>query len=194
MELPPLHPILVNFTAGLVPASFALDLLGAWLKKDALRAAGWWTLLLAACLTPLTALAGWLWKRSMGDMDHWQMPIHMWLGISLAVLFILMAIWRGWLYYHSHSPGWAYASVAAVLLGALMFQGDLGGSMSFGRGIFISAGNEGGHSHGGDETDHHGGERSDTHSPSTEAGTQSVTQPAGGHEHSGHEHSASDAH
>lgn len=139
---PPFHPILVNFTAGLIPASFLLDLLGAWLKRDALRVSAWWTLLLAAALTPLTALAGWLWMRSMEHTGHWQMPIHMWLGISLAFLFVALAVWRGWMYRHGTAPGWLYALAAAVLLGALMYQGDLGGSMSFGRGIVISAGQE----------------------------------------------------
>jgi uncharacterized membrane protein len=135
----PFHPVLVNFTAALLPASFLFDLLGAWTKKPSLRAAGWYTLLLAAIITPFTALAGWLWLGSMGDMDHWQMPIHKWLGTSAAVLVILYACWRGWLYRHDRSPGWLYAIAALVLFAALLCQGDLGGSMTFDRGIVIKS-------------------------------------------------------
>jgi uncharacterized membrane protein len=134
----PFHPIFVNFTAALLPASFLFDLLAAWSKKDALRAAAWYTLLLAAIVTPITAAAGWLWMHSMGDMmDQWQMPIHKWLGTGAAALVILYAIWRGRLYSRGRSPGLLYALAALVLFAALLFQGDLGGSMSFGRGIVI---------------------------------------------------------
>lgn len=53
MELPPLHPILVNFTAALVPASFVSDVLGRFLRRESLRSAAWWMLLYAAIITPL---------------------------------------------------------------------------------------------------------------------------------------------
>jgi uncharacterized membrane protein len=133
----PYHPIFVNFTAALLPTSFLFDLLASWTKKEPLRAAAWYTLLLAAIITPITALAGWLWLRSMGDMGQWQMSIHKWLGTGAAVLVILYAIWRGRLYQRGQSPGLLYALAALVLFCALLFQGDLGGSMSFERGIVI---------------------------------------------------------
>src|SRR5437763_15573152 len=66
---PPLHPIFVNLTAGLFPASVLFDLLGRWLNRPSLRAAGGWTMLLVAIVTPLTALFGWLWLPSMGGME-----------------------------------------------------------------------------------------------------------------------------
>ena len=133
----PFHPIFVNFTAALLPASFLFDLLAASTKKEPLRAAAWYTLLLAAIVTPITAAAGWLWLHSMGDMGMWQMRIHKWLGTGAAVLVILYAIWRGRLYHRGRSPGVLYMLAALVLFAALLFQGDLGGSMSFERGIVI---------------------------------------------------------
>jgi uncharacterized membrane protein len=133
----PFHPIFVNFTAALLPTSFLFDLIGAWRKRESLRAAAWYTLLLAAVVTPITVLAGWLWLRSTGDMGHWQMSIHKWLGTGAAVLVILYAWWRGRLYRRGQSPGWLYALAALVLFAALLFQGELGGSMSFERGIVI---------------------------------------------------------
>jgi uncharacterized membrane protein len=134
----PFHPIFVNFTAALIPTSLVFDLLGAWTKKESLKAAGWWTLLLAACLTPITILFGWLWMKSMPDMGQWEMHYHKWLGTSLGVLFICLAIWRGFQFKRGRGPGWLYAIVAIVLLGGLMVQGDLGGAMSFERGIVIT--------------------------------------------------------
>src|SRR5262245_26273528 len=85
-ELPPLHPILVNFTAALVPASLASDLLGRFLKRESFFAAGFWTLVYAAAVTPLTAIAGWLWLRGMGDMGHSEMATHQWLGSAIALV------------------------------------------------------------------------------------------------------------
>jgi len=133
----PFHPIFVNFTAALLPASFLFDLLATMSKRESLRAAAWYTLLLAAIITPITAAAGWLWLKSMGDMNEWQMPIHKWLGTAAAALVILYACWRGWLYRRNRAPGWLYVLAALVLFGALLYQGDLGGSMSFDRGIVI---------------------------------------------------------
>jgi uncharacterized membrane protein len=136
----PFHPIFVNFTAALLPASFLFDLAAAISKRESLRAAAWYTLLLAAIVTPITALAGWLWLKSMGDMGDWQMPIHKWLGTAAAGLVILYACWRGWMYRSGRSPGLVYALAALVLFGALLYQGELGGSMSFQGGIVIKSG------------------------------------------------------
>ena len=109
----PFHPILVNFTAALIPVSLAADLLGAWTRKDALRATGVWTLLAAAVITPFTALAGWLWLASMEHAHGWQMPYHQWLGTAIAAAVIPVAIWRVWLCRRGRGPGWGYGLVGA---------------------------------------------------------------------------------
>lgn len=138
----PLHAALVNFTAGLLPASVLFDLLARALKRDVLLPVAWWTLLAAAVVTPFTAAAGWWWWWAGGSSpsehsDHWQMPIHQWLGTGLAVALAPVAVWRGRLYKKGERPGWAYAAVAAALLIAVVFQGELGGSMTFGRGLVL---------------------------------------------------------
>ncbi|HET9869594.1 MAG TPA: DUF2231 domain-containing protein, partial [bacterium] len=46
-----LHPILVNFTAALVPFSVAADAAARWRKDETLRHAAWWALLAAALIT-----------------------------------------------------------------------------------------------------------------------------------------------
>ncbi len=131
-NLPPLHPILVNFTAALVPVSLASDLLGRILRRGSLQAVGWWTLLYATIITPFTALAGWLWLRSMADMDHPEMAIHRWLGTALAAALVPLVLWRGWLYRRGSVPSIPYIVACAVFLAGLIYQADLGGTMSFG--------------------------------------------------------------
>ncbi len=132
MQLPPLHPILVNFTAALLPASFISDVLGRVLRRSSLTVAAWWMLLYAALITPLTAAAGWFWMRSMRDMDHWQMGAHKWLGISMAFLLIALVCWRWRFHRRAESPGWIYLVIAAVIIAGLVVQGHLGASMTFG--------------------------------------------------------------
>jgi uncharacterized membrane protein len=131
-NVPPLHPILVNFTAALLPVSLVSDLLGVILRKESLKFAGWWTLFYATVITPVTAAAGWYWMRTMGDMDHPEMSVHKWLGTALAVAFVAMAVWRWRIYRSSNTPGVLYLSVASSVVIALVLQGHLGGSMSFG--------------------------------------------------------------
>lgn len=131
MTLPPLHPILVNFTAALVPVSFVSDLLGRMLRKQSLHLTGWWSLCFAAIVTPFTVFAGWWWLRSMGGMDHWEMDIHKWLGTGLAAVFIMLVLWRARLHRRSLPPGAPYLIALGITVAALTFQGHLGGMMSF---------------------------------------------------------------
>lgn len=133
IALPPLHPILVNFTAALLPAAFLSDLLGKLLGKKSLTSAGWWMLLYGAVVTPLTALAGWLWLKDMGDMQRGEMLVHQWLGTSLALLFIPLTLWRWRLFRTDQTPGPLYLTVAGVVVAVLTLQGHLGGMMSFGE-------------------------------------------------------------
>ena len=196
----PLHPFLVNFTAGLVPISMLCDLLGVWLKKPSLLTAGWWTLLAAAVLTPFTAAAGWYWLLSLEHAAHWQLGYHQWLGISFAILLIPLTVWRGLLFKRERSPRWTYAAVAIVFFAALAVQGELGASMSFGRGIVIPA-EDATHGHGGaTEPDHptgmqHAGEPVAAPTPPTTTPDRDgvgvhvpATQPSPGAEKGGHEH------
>ena len=137
LQPPPLHPILVNLTAGLIPAAVGFDLLGRWLGRASLTSAGWWITLLAAVVTPFTALAGWLWMSDMGHGGD-AMVVHKWLGTILAALMLGLA---GWRWYERRretqpearpGPGPAYLTVAVLFVLALVAQGHLGGMMSFG--------------------------------------------------------------
>ncbi|MCU1284322.1 MAG: Plastocyanin-like protein [Acidobacteriales bacterium] len=128
-----IHPILVNFTAALVPVSFLCDVGGRLTRKESLHHAAWWTIALAAAITPFTALAGLWWKQSVAAaLPPTTLMTHQWLGISLAVLFIVLALWRSSIHKKDGAPGIPYLLLALLFVFALMYQGSLGGEMVFG--------------------------------------------------------------
>jgi uncharacterized membrane protein len=59
--------------------------------------------------------------------------VHAILGTSLAVAFIVLALWRWRIQKKNGVPGIAYMAVAAVAALALVYQGSLGGLMVFGK-------------------------------------------------------------
>jgi uncharacterized membrane protein len=125
-----LHPILVNFTAALVPVSVASDILGRIRKNESLRSTAWWTLFFATIVTPFTALTGWLFW--MGDDNGVTgMTIHKWLGTAMVVLLFGLFAWRWNLHKRQKWPTTAYFIVAAILVAVLGFQSHLGGEQVF---------------------------------------------------------------
>ncbi|HVA67099.1 MAG TPA: DUF2231 domain-containing protein [Elusimicrobiota bacterium] len=125
-----IHPILVNFTAALVPVSLFSDLTARMSGRKSFEEVGWWTMLYAACVTPLTAAAGWLfWMKD--DVGVPGMAIHKWLGTALAALIPLLALWRRRFYARGRRPGALYLAVGALILAALIYQGTLGGNQVF---------------------------------------------------------------
>lgn len=128
-----LHPMLVNFTAAMVPASLGSDLAGRILRRPSLTASAWWMLVYATAITPLTALAGFWWKKRVNDaLTPKLVAQHQWLGLALVASFVVLLLWRRSAYRVSGPPSWAYLTFAAVLVVALVLQGVLGGAMLFG--------------------------------------------------------------
>jgi uncharacterized membrane protein len=128
------HPILVNFTAALLPLAFLSDVLGRLLKRQSLHNTAAWMVLYAAVITPLTAAAGWWWKSKQGsDLPANLITLHQWLGTSLAVIFIALAVWRWRIQKRQIAPGLAYFVIAGIVVLALVYQGSVGGLMVFGK-------------------------------------------------------------
>ena len=129
-----IHPILVNFTAALLPLALLSDLLGRIFRRGSLHNAGWWLTLYAAVITPLTAAAGWWWKHNAGsDLPANLISVHQWLGTTIAFLFIVLVCWRWIIKRRGNVPGAAYLVVEFVVVLALVYQGSLGGKMLFGK-------------------------------------------------------------
>ncbi|MDE2313358.1 MAG: DUF2231 domain-containing protein [Elusimicrobia bacterium] len=125
-----IHPILVNFTAALVPVSIGNDFLERWSGRKPFGEVGWWTMLYAAAVTPFTALTGWLfWMKD--DVGVHGMLIHKWLGTSLALLVPAMALWRAYFYKKNRRPAAAYLVAGLLLVALLAYQGSLGGAQVF---------------------------------------------------------------
>ncbi|HZT22491.1 MAG TPA: DUF2231 domain-containing protein [Verrucomicrobiae bacterium] len=125
-----LHPILVNFTAALVPVSVFSDFAGRFIKSESLRGAGWWTLFYATVITPFTAVTGWLfWMPD--DNGVTGMTIHKWLGTSLAVLLFVLFGWRVKLRLQDKWASTPYLIFGVIFVAALAYQGHLGGEQVF---------------------------------------------------------------
>lgn len=133
-----LHPILVNFTAALLPLALLSDLLGRLLKRSSLssslHSAAAWMVLYAAIITPLTGLAGWWWKsQTAGALPSNLITVHQWLGTSLVVVFAGLAAWRWRIQKRDGVPTIGYLACTSIVVLALIYQGSLGGAMVFGR-------------------------------------------------------------
>jgi uncharacterized membrane protein len=123
---------MVHFTTALLPASVASDVIGKYTRRFSLTPAAWWMLLYGAIATPLTVIAGWLWASDMGSSGGKTMAIHEWLGTSLVICFLVLAVWRGRIFMLNRKPGLKYLAFAGCTVAALMYQGYLGGKMTIG--------------------------------------------------------------
>lgn len=129
-----IHPILVNFTAALLPLAVLSDLLGRLFRREALHGAAAWMMVYEVAITPLTVLAGWWWKSTEpNQLPAKLITVHQWLGTVAALLFIVLAVWRWRFHKRAVPPSWTYLAFALVAVLALIYQGSLGGVMVFGH-------------------------------------------------------------
>jgi len=128
------HPILVNFTAALLPLAFLSDVFGRIFRRQSLHNAAWWMVLYAAAITPFTAAAGWWWKHAAASaLPANLITMHQWLGTLAAVLFMVLALWRWSIHKRDVPPGFAYLTCALIAVLVLVYQGSIGGKMLFGK-------------------------------------------------------------
>ena len=129
-----IHPILVNFTAALLPLALLSDLLGRIFRRQGLHTTGLWMMVYEGAITPLTAIAGWWWRSSEADhLPAKLIMLHQWLGTGAALLFIVLAAWRWRFHRRALPPSWTYLVFVFVAVLALIYQGSLGGAMVFGQ-------------------------------------------------------------
>ena len=65
------------------------------------------------------------------DVAEEGLAIHKWLGSSLTVLLVGLALWRWWIFKRDRCPSMFYLLVALAAVAALIYQGHLGGAQSF---------------------------------------------------------------
>jgi uncharacterized membrane protein len=93
-----LHAALNDLPPALLVASLAFDLTGAWTKRESLKAAGFWTLTVAAGGALLAVLSGLRAEAVIehGSVMHRTIERHETLAIAVTALMVGLAGWRVW--------------------------------------------------------------------------------------------------
>ena len=119
------HPLLVHLPIGMLVALAALELFALLPRFKSAAASAGYVLALAAPLSVVTAICGWLLSLA-GGYDAQLLAWHKWLGVATAALTVAAALlfWRG--------KKSAYRAVLFVAAALLMATGHLGGSLTHG--------------------------------------------------------------
>lgn len=141
-DWPRLHAALNDFPAALLLVSVLLDLLGVFTKRDSLKAAGFWTLIVGVLGTGGAVLAGEMAEEAVEHSDeaHAVMETHETLGIIVLVLFGLLALWRivrKGVWGAKEQPIALTAGVIGVSL--MVYTSYIGGSLMFDHALGIKA-------------------------------------------------------
>ena len=134
------HAALNDFPSLLFIVALVFDLVGESTNRESLKAAGFWTLVVGA-LGTLTALASGLIAESTiehGGSVHLVMERHKTLGITVTVLFVLLAGWRVWRKGQLRPiERRIYLTVATVGALAILWTAHIGGTIvyEYGGGI-----------------------------------------------------------
>ncbi len=136
-----IHAVLNHFPAALLPVSVVCDLLGAWLKRDSLKAAGFWTLIAGVLGTGAAIISGAIASDVVqhSEQAHAIMETHETLAYIVLAIFGLLAVWRivrrgTW------GPKEQPVALTAAVIGAfiLIYQGSLGGRLMFDHAVGIT--------------------------------------------------------
>lgn len=139
-DAPRIHAALNDLPPALLLVSVFFDLLGAFLKRESLKAAGFWTLVIGALGTGGAVVSGLLAEDATphGAEAHAVMETHETLAFIVLGLFALLAIWRlvrKGVWSEKEQPVALTAGVISVAL--LAFTAMLGGKLVFEHGVGI---------------------------------------------------------
>lgn len=139
-DWPRLHAALNDFPATLLLVAVLFDLLGAFNKRDSLKAAGFWTLIAGVLGTGAAVIAGEFAEDAVehSDQAHELMETHQTFGIVVLVLFAVLALWRlrrRGVLGPREQPVYLSAGVIGVAL--MVYTAKLGGSLMFDHGLGI---------------------------------------------------------
>jgi uncharacterized membrane protein len=129
-----LHAALNDLPPALLVAALAFDLAGAWTKRESLKAAGFWTLTVAAGGALLAVLSGLRAEAVIehGSVMHRTIERHETLAITATVLIVGLAGWRVWrrqaMPMREHR---AYLASLAITTLGIVWTASVGGRIVF---------------------------------------------------------------
>ena len=150
-----IHPMLVHFPIALWVTSLLFWVLGRILKKDALLEAGRWTLWVGTLSAFATIATGFGAANGLGhdSAGHEFVHVHRnWMLASTAAAAVTSVV-----AYFKQEAWFLLAALLGITVGVTSLGADRGALLVFGYGMGVgsapvSAGNGGGHSHGGSDT------------------------------------------
>lgn len=139
--MPPLHPAIVHYPIALITVSVLADLVGYLSNSSTLKATGWWTLIAAATGAALALIAGLfdMNREQIEEEAHKRVHTHMKVGLLLFTVIAALTVWRWSIYAGIISDvGWAYVTMALLVLALTFFQGWLGSELVFSAGVGVA--------------------------------------------------------
>lgn len=139
-DAPRLHAALNDLPPVLLVISVFFDLLGAFLKRESLKAAGFWTLVLGAAGGGAAIISGLLAEDATphGVEAHGIMETHETLAFIAIGLFAILAVWRlvrKGVWSEKEQPVALTAGVIGI--GLIVVTAMLGGKLVFEHGVGI---------------------------------------------------------
>ncbi len=141
-DAPRIHAMLNDLPPALLPVSVIFDLLGLWLKRESLKAAGFWTLVAGVLGTGAAIISGLVAEDAVehSDQAHAVMNTHETLAFIVLGIFGILAIWRilrRGVWREKEQPVAITAAVIGVAI--LVYTAALGGKLMFDHALGISS-------------------------------------------------------
>ena len=134
-----LHPLVLHFPIALVIVAAVIEFLALLGRRERLTSFSVTALLIGAPLTVLAAWSGWA-MADEGYGSGWELSLHRWLGVSSAILLVILFVLT--LVSCFSGKSWATATVRGLLLVAAILVGitaHFGGDMVWGESMVIKA-------------------------------------------------------
>lgn len=154
-----IHPLLVHFPIALLPVGLVLDLLGTYLKRDSLRQAGWFCLLIGIAGAFGGAVSGIVSEGVVGhnELSHNVMSVHKNTTLISLGIFLLMFIWRTKSGKAIGKAAWklsVYGIIGIIASGIMFYGGYQGGRLVYEFGVGTALQQNEGNAHNHDDHSH----------------------------------------